>query len=168
MKVLEECLKETSLKYELNGWGEVKFTGQPDITEVNEFKNKLQGTGIYVIEDPRNELIQRIKDTISEMILLHDNFKSKKISTYLTEKLNYSYSYLSKIFSEYTHYSIEQFVILKKIDYAKKLILENKLSLTQISYKLGYSSVAHLSQQFKKTTGLTPTTFYNIIEKRKQ
>ncbi|RAV28640.1 helix-turn-helix domain-containing protein [Sinomicrobium soli] len=166
MKVLEECLKASSIEYELNGWSEVKLKGQPALSEIRTFKNKLREAGIYVIENSRHELIQRTKDTISEMILHQEDLKSPKLSTYLTEKLNYSYTYLSKIFSEHTHYSIEHFVILKKIDYAKKLLLESRLSLTQISYKLGYSSVGHLSKQFKKTTGMTPTAFYNIIQKR--
>lgn len=166
MQVLKKCLEESLMEYELKGLNELVLKGQPDVAKIEALKAKLEESGIYFIEDSRSELVQRIKDTISEMIFLEDTVKPKKNSTYLTEKLNYSYPYLSKIFSEYTHYSIEQFIILKKIDYAKKLLIQNK-SLTEIAHSLGYSSVAHLSQQFKKTTGLTPTAFHDIIKKRK-
>jgi AraC-like DNA-binding protein len=112
-------------------------------------------------------LVQRIKDAITELIHNQEEENLYKVSAYLSEKLDYSYSYLSTVFSETTYTSIENFIILKKIDYAKELIITNNLTLTEIAFKLNYSSVAHLSYQFKKTTGLTPSAFQNIIEKRK-
>ena len=82
--------------------------------------------------------------------------------------MNLSYGYISNLFSEYTFSSIENYFIIQKIERAKKLIIEEDLTLTEISYKLNYSSVAHLSGQFKKTTGLTPSMFKRIIEKRRE
>jgi AraC-like DNA-binding protein len=96
-----------------------------------------------------------------------DGEETVKISTYLARKLNYSYSYLSSHFSENTFTSIENFIILRKVDLVKDFLCNTDLTLTEIAYHLKYSSVAHLSSQFKKTTGLTPTTFQRIIEKRK-
>jgi len=166
MQVLKKCLEESLIEYELVGLNKLILKGHPDVIKIETLKTRLQELGIYFLEDSRDELVQRIKETISEMILLGDTVKPKTNSAYLTEQLNYSYPYLSKIFSESTYYSIEKFIILKKIDYAKKLILQN-LSLTEIAHRLCYSSVAHLSHQFKKTTGLTPTDFHAIIKKRK-
>ena len=104
------------------------------------------------------------------LLLVNGDEEAQKynVSTYLSEKLDYSYTYLSTVFSETTHTSIENFVILKKIDIAKTLIINKDLTLTEIAFKLNYSSVAHLSSQFKKTTGLTPSTFQKIIKKRKE
>ena len=91
-----------------------------------------------------------------------------KSSVYLTEKLNHSYGYLSNLFSEVTYTSIENFIIIQKIELAKSLILKSQLNLTEIAFKLNYSSVAHLSTQFKNTTGITPSAFQRIILKRKE
>jgi AraC-like DNA-binding protein len=101
------------------------------------------------------------------MVSLEDNFPSEKISLYLAEKLNHSYGYLANAFSEVTYSSIENFIIMQKIERAKQLMINGDLTLTEISYKLNYSSVAHLSNQFKKTTGLTPSAFQRIIVKRR-
>jgi AraC-like DNA-binding protein len=92
---------------------------------------------------------------------------SVKSSVYLTEKLSLSYGYLSNLFSEVTYTSIENFIMIQKIELAKNLILNNQLTLTEIAYKLNYSSVAHLSTQFKKITGITPSAFQRIIAKRR-
>ena len=100
-------------------------------------------------------------------MLKDDEANLYKVSSYLSDKLDYSYTYLSNLFSEGTYTSIENFVILKKVDYVKELIATTDLSLTEIAFRLNYSSVAHLSGQFKKITGLTPTVFQKIIEKRK-
>ena len=90
------------------------------------------------------------------------------MSSFLSEKLNYSYSYLSSLFSEVTYTSIENFIILQKIERAKRLIIEGEYTLTEISDMLSYSSVAYLSAQFKKTTGLTPTSFQSIVKKMRK
>jgi len=111
-------------------------------------------------------LVQKIKDTITEMVNSEEPLTVKS-SVYLTEKLNHSYGYLSNLFSEVTYTSIENFIIIQKIELAKNLIINNQLTLTEIAFKLNYSSVAHLSTQFKNITGITPSAFQRIIAKRR-
>ena len=126
----------------------------------------LKRYGIDILSDQKSQLIQRIKNVIMDMIG-REKLPASKISLYLAEKMNMNYSYISTLFSEYTHSSIENYIILQKIEKAKKLLLQ-ELSLTEISYILNYSSVAHLSGQFKKTTGLSPSVFKKIIDGRKR
>ena len=102
------------------------------------------------------------------MIFEKDKMPITTISHYLSDKLNLSYGYLSNVFSEYTYTSIENFIIIQKIEKAKKLIIEEELTLTEISFILNYSSVAYLSSQFKKVTGLTPSMFKRIVDKRRR
>ena len=111
--------------------------------------------------------VQKIKDAIVEMVYEKDKLPVTTTSIYLADKLNLSYGYLSNIFSEYTYTSIENYIIIQKIERAKKLIIDEEFNLTEISYKLNYSSLAHLSSQFKKITGLTPSVFKRIVNKRK-
>ncbi|GBF20404.1 DNA-binding transcriptional regulator MelR [Arenibacter sp. NBRC 103722] len=166
--VLQEQLDALGMNYTIHGVGEIEFDKRPTNEEEQEMASVLGNYGIEIMDDQQMALVQRIKDSISEWINDEENPKLYNFSSYLSEKLDYSYTYLSSIFSEATYSSIENFVILKKIDFAKSLILQNNLTLTEIAYKLNYSSVSHLSAQFKKTTGLTPSTFQKIILKRKE
>jgi len=111
-------------------------------------------------------LVERTKNVIIEMIHYADSLPTTKKSIYISEKLNYDYTYLANLFSEVTGTTIEQFIITHKIERAKELILYGELNLTEIAYKMHYSSVAHLSAQFKKVTGLTPTYFRKLKNKR--
>ncbi len=165
-KVLDEKLKEYGLKYRMLDFGEVEF--YEDFTEEQHtvFKKRLQDYGIEIIESQKIALVQKIKDAIVELVFSESNI-SVKASIYIAEKLNHSYGYLSNLFSEITYTSIENFIIIQKIEYAKELMISNKYSLTEISLILNYSSVAHLSSQFKNITGLTPSLFLKIISKRK-
>ncbi|QCX39094.1 helix-turn-helix transcriptional regulator [Aureibaculum algae] len=164
--ILKEQLNKLDVQYTINGAREIVFT--KELTEQQQLglTTSLKKYGVEVIDNQKTELIQRIKDTINEM-LKDDEANLYKVSSYLSDKLDYSYTYLSNLFSEGTYTSIENFVILKKVDYVKELIATTDLSLTEIAFRLNYSSVAHLSGQFKKITGLTPTVFQKIIEKRK-
>ena len=108
-----------------------------------------------------------MKDTIIDMVLNANDTITVKSSVYLSDKLGHSYGYLSNLFSEVTYTSVENFIILQRIEYAKSLLINTELTLTEIAFKLQYSSVAHLSTQFKNTTGITPTTFQRIIVKRR-
>tara|TARA_R110002167_G_scaffold33327_8_gene107075 strand:+ start:112 stop:672 length:561 start_codon:yes stop_codon:yes gene_type:complete len=166
-KVLEEQLEALGLDFTLKGMGEIELESPLQSAKRDALIAALERYGIRIISDEKSELVQRIKDAITEMIYLDEKAKLYKISTYLSDKLCYSYNHLSTVFSETTYTSIENFVILKKIDYAKTLLTENDLTLTEIAFRLNYSSVAHLSTQFKKTTGLTPSVFQKIIKKRK-
>ncbi|MFI8603536.1 helix-turn-helix domain-containing protein [Cellulophaga baltica] len=167
-KVLCEQLDAMGLTYTLLGIGEIDFKQTPSSAQMLVLSEKLSAYGIEIISNQQTALVQRIKDAVTLVVNGDEEAQKYNVSTYLSDKLDYSYAYLSNLFSEITHTSIENFVILKKIDVAKTLIIENDLTLTEIAYKLNYSSVAHLSTQFKKTTGLTPSSFQKIIKKRKE
>lgn len=167
-KILEEQFRALDIDYELKGFGEIEVTNDFSQKKYEELKVALGNYGITIVDDDKDELVQRIKDTITAMIYEDQEAKLYKVSSYLSEKLDIPYVQLAAIFSETTHTSIENFVILKKIDYTKDLIVNDNLTLTEIAFKLNYSSVAHLSAQFKKTTGLTPSAFQRIIKKRRE
>ncbi|WP_147677834.1 helix-turn-helix domain-containing protein [Algibacter pacificus] len=164
--ILKEQLDKLGVSFVINNAKEITINDTLTPEQELKLKTSLQKYGVTIIDNQTTEIVQRIKDTINEM-LEDEDAKLIKVSSYLADKLNYSYAYLSNLFSENTYTSIENFVILKKVDYAKELIANTDLTLTEISYKLNYSSVAHLSAQFKKTTGLTPSGFQKIIKKRK-
>jgi len=164
--VLREQLDELDIDYEFCGPGEVLIRQELSEEKKERLVLALGKYGIEIIDDKQLALVERIKAAIDEM-LEHEGEIAEKVSCYLASKLNYSYSYLSGLFSENTFTSIENFIILRKVDLAKEFICNTDLTLTEIAYRLNYSSVAHLSAQFKKTTGLTPTNFQRIIEKRK-
>ena len=155
------------IAHTLNGLGEVEIHRELSPEELEALADRLHHYGIQILGNPKMVLVQRIKDTIDRM-LRNDNLRLYKISSYLSDQLEYSYAHLSNLFSEATHSSIENFVILRKVNYAKELIASGNHSLTEIAYRLNYSSVAHLSNQFKKTTGLTPTKFQRILQKRRE
>ena len=167
-RVLEAQMEALQIPYKLNGIGEIELASDLKQDKKEALIEGLAFYGIQIIQDEKDVLVQRIKDLISEMVYTSEEYKTDNTSTLLSSKLNYSYSYLSSVFSEITYSSIENFVILKKIDYAKELMSSNdRLTLTEIAHRLQYSSVAHLSGQFKKITGLTPSSFQKIMAKRK-
>ena len=166
-KVLDEKLKEHGLKYRLLNFGEVEFYEPLTQEQHHLFKKNLEDYGIEIIESQKTALVQKIKDAIVELVF-SDEIIPVKASIYISEKLNHSYGYLSNLFSEVAYTSIENFIILQKREHAKALIIRNKQSLTEIAHKLNYSSVAHLSTQFKNTTGITPSQFQKIIGKRRR
>lgn len=135
---------------------------------LQELKLNLAKSGLELLDDKKSILVDKIKNVIIEMIHYSDEIPEINFSDYLEEKLDYDYTYLSNLFSEVKGTTIQHFIIKHKIEKAKELILYNELNLTEIAYKLNYSSVAHLSNQFKKVTGHTPTYYKKIGEKRKQ
>lgn len=165
-KVLEERLANQNLKYRILSFGEVEFSEGISAEQLSELSENLEEYGAEIIENQKTALVQKIKDAIREMVFSDVNI-NVKASVYLADKLKHSYGYLSNLFSEVTYTSIENFIILQKIERAKQLIISNRLSLTEIADKLNYSSVAHLSTQFKNTTGITPSQFQKIMEKRR-
>jgi len=162
--VVKEQMDKLNIGYEMKAMGE--FSIMPEEEKLKELKENLNRYGIELINDPRCQLIQKIKDTICNMIE-QDKLPLSKISCYIGEQLEMNYSYISTLFSQYTYTSIENFIILQKIERTKRLLLQ-EYSLTEISYKLNYSSVAHLSGQFKKATGISPSLFKKIVKKRKE
>ena len=166
-KILEDKLSVFGYKYTIQGFGEIEFHENVPEEKMDELRHVFEEYGITVIENQKTVLVQKIKDIIHEMIY-SDEVSNVKVSVYLADKLNYSYAYLSNLFSDVTHTSIENYVILQKIEFAKQLFLNDKLSLTEIAFRLNYSSVAHLSKQFKNTTGITPSAFQRIITTRRE
>jgi AraC-like DNA-binding protein len=136
--------------------------GQRKQLQINLLKS-----GLELLDDNRSILIERIKNVITEMIHYSDEIPTQNYSDYISDKLSYDYTYLSNTFSEVKGITIQQFIILNKIERVKELLLYDELNLTEISYKLHYSSVAHLSNQFKKITGLTPSYFKKMKKARK-
>jgi AraC-like DNA-binding protein len=165
--ILEEQLDSLGIDYELIGLGEVEIKKDMSPDTLQKLNTGLNKYGIEIVDNQKSTLVQKIKDTITEMVWLEEKLPTSKISSYIAEKLNHSYGYLSNLFSEVTYTSIENYIIIQKIERAKQMIISDELTLTEISYRLNYSSVAHLSTQFKKTTGLTPSAFQRIIKKRR-
>lgn len=127
-----------------------------------EFEKNLRKSGLELLDDKRNILVEKIKNVIIKMIHYTDEVPKVNDSDHISEKLGYDYTYLSNIFSEVKGMTIQQYIITHKIERAKELLLYDELTLTEIAYKLHYSSVAHLSNQFKKVTGLTPSSFKEL------
>ena len=164
---LEDLLAKSNVKFKTISFGEIEITEKLSASELSDLTNSLNTHGIDIIENQKAVFVQKIKDAIIEMIQTEDTIMVKS-SVFLSEKLNHSYGYISNLFSEITYTSIENFIIIQKIELAKQLLTINDLSLTEIAFKLNYSSVSHLSTQFKNTTGITPSSFQRIISKRKE
>jgi AraC-like DNA-binding protein len=133
----------------------------------DQIKVALHKWGLELMDDKKSMLIEKIKSVIIELIHYSDEQLKNNFSAYLSEKLNYDYTYLSNLFSEVEGTTIEHFMITHKIERVKELLVYDEISLTEIAWKLHYSSVAHLSNQFKKITGLTPTYFKQLKQKRR-
>jgi len=165
--IVKEELKKLGLKYVVVDLGVVEI--MEDITQEQRelLKANLLQSGLELLDDKRSILIEKIKNVITELIHYSDELPRVNYSDYISEKLDYDYTYLSNIFSEVKGTTIQQFIIINKIERVKELLLYDELNLTEIAYKLHYSSVAHLSNQFKKITGLSPSFFKQLKQKRK-
>lgn len=165
--LVREQFKKFNISFSSPDTGEFEILSELTKEKKVALTQSLNKYGITVLEGQKETLVDRIKNTIDEM-LLDDDARHLKVSSYLADKLGYTYSHLSSVFSENTYSSIENYLILRKVDLVKELLQEGNLNLTQIAFKLNYSSVAHLSGQFKKTTGLTPSSFQRIMERKKE
>lgn len=165
--IVKEVLKKMKLKYISVELGIIEI--QESITqEAHDQLNKnLQVFGLELMEDKKGILIEKIKNLIIEMIHYSDELPAVNYSDYISEKLNYDYTYLSNLFSHGKGVTIQQFIINHKIERVKELLLYNELNLTEISYKLNYSSVAHVSHQFKKVTGISVSCFKALYGKKR-
>ena len=161
MAVKEE-LKKMGLHFVVVDLGEVEIMEELTSEQRYELNTALISSGLELMEDKKAILIEKIKNVITEMIHHTDEAIKINYSDFISEKLDYDYTYLSNLFSEIKGITIQQFIIINKIERAKELLLYDELNLTEISYKLHYSSVAHLSNQFKKITGLTPSQFKQL------
>ncbi|WHF52913.1 helix-turn-helix transcriptional regulator [Chryseobacterium gotjawalense] len=135
-------------------------------SQKEQLRQQLQIYGLQLLDNKRNIIIEKIKAIVIEMIHYSDEIPKVNYSDYISEKLGYDYTYLANTFSEVKGMTIQQYIILNKIEKVKELLMYGELNLTEISYKMHYSSVAHLSNQFKKITGLTPTYFKGLKKKR--
>lgn len=166
-KVLQEQLDAIGIDYSMVSFGEVDIQNSISPEVIKTLQDNLNNYGISVVESHKSILVQKIKDAITEMIYSDEKISNEKTSVYLADKIGQSYGYISNLFSDVTYTSIANFIILQKVERAKQLILTNELTITEIAWKLNYSSVAHFSNQFKNATGLTPSAFLRIIDKRK-
>jgi len=146
--------------------GEVEIMEDITKEQQNQLKFGLLQSGLELMDDQKSILIERIKNTIIEMVHYNEELPRINFPEHLSDKLRHDYTYLANLFSEVTGITIEHYMIVHKIERVKELLLYDELNLTEIAYKLNYSSVAHLSNQFKKVTGLTPTFFKLLKNKR--
>jgi AraC-like DNA-binding protein len=165
-KILQEQFEKFQLNYSLKSFWEVEINDALPRPTIDELSSSLNNYGIQIVGSHKSILVQKIKDAIIEMVYREEKLPSSKTSAYLANKLNLTYGYISSVFSEVTYTTIENFIILQKIERSKELLISNELTITEIAWKLNYSSVAHLSNQFKNVTGLTPSMFQRIINKR--
>ena len=166
--MVKEELKNLGIHYVVVDLGMVEIS-EDITTEQRELLAKnLRKSGLELLENKKSILIERIKNVITEMIHYSDEIPKTNYSDYISEKLGHNYTYLANTFSEVKGMTIQQFIIIHKIERVKELILYDELNLTEISYKLHYSSPAHLSNQFKKITGLTPSFYKKMQQKRKK
>jgi AraC-like DNA-binding protein len=164
--VVKEELKNLGLHYINVDLGEVEIFENLSNEQHQKLKENLSRSGLELLDDKKNILIERIKAVIIEMVHYSEELPKINYSDHIAEKLNHDYTYLSNTFSEVKGITIQQYIIYHKIERVKELLLYDELTLTEISYRMQYSSVAHLSNQFKKVTGLTPSFYKQLKQKR--
>ncbi len=165
--VVKEELKKLKLHFMVVDLGEVEIMEVISMEQRQLLKSALLDSGLELMDDKKSMLIEKIKNVIIEMV--HHSVEPIKInfSDYLSQKLSHDYTYLSNLFSEVQGTTIEQFIISHKTERIKELIIYGELNITEIAWKMNYSSVAHLSSQFKKVTGLSPSHFKQLKDKRR-
>jgi len=155
-------LDNLGLHYGAVELGEVEVKENITAEQREQLKKALLKSGLELMDDKKSVLIERIKNVIVEMVHYEEEMPKIKHSVHISEKLHHDYTYLANLFAEATGITIEHYIIAHKIEKVKELLLYDEMNLTEISYRLNYSSVAHLSNQFKKVTGLTPTYFKQL------
>jgi YesN/AraC family two-component response regulator len=172
--VCQRC--QIAVKYELEKLGLHHTRVELGETEIMEdlsaeqwdvLSTSMKNIGLELLDDKKNIMVERIKTLIIQLVHYNDEQIKTNLSDYLAEKLNHNYTYLSNLFSEVKGTTIEKFYLSNRIERAKELLVYDELNLTEIAWKLHYSSVAHLSNQFKKLTGLTPSHFKNLKSKKR-
>lgn len=156
---VEQVLKDVGLTPERIDLGEVWVSDVPTEVQLAQLKTRLEALGFELLDDQRQQMIERMKTAIIALVHHHQGNKTLNLSVYLSQLLHRDYSALSKLFSEVTGLTIERYFIMQRIERVKELIRYDELTLTEIAYQMNYSSVAHLSSQFRSVTGMTPTQF---------
>ena len=164
---VKEALKSLGLHFIVVDLGEVEIMENISADQRKELSDLLHMTGLELMDDKRAVLIGKIRKVIIEIVHYSEEMVKVNFSDLLSEKLNYDYTYLANLFSEVQGTTIEHFIISHKIERIKELIIYGELNVSGIAWKLNYSSVAHLSNQFKKVTGLSPTHFKQLKDKRR-
>lgn len=159
---VKEELRKLGLHFIVVDLGEIDIMEDLTGSQLEELKKGLLCSGLELMDNKKAILIERIINVIVDMIHHSDEIPKVNYSDFLSEKLNYDYTHLANIFSEVKGMSIQQFIIINKIERVKELMLYEELNLTEISYKMNYSSVAHLSNQFKKVTGFSPSHYKKL------
>jgi AraC-like DNA-binding protein len=165
--VVKEELKKLGLHFIMVDLGVVEIMENITAAQQEQLKESLLHSGLELMTDKRAMLIEKIKTAIVEMVHYSDELIKTNFSVFLSEKLNHDYTYMANLFSEVQGTTIEQFIISHKIERIKELIIYDELNITEIAFKMNYSSVAHLSNQFKKVTGLSPSHFKQLKDKRR-
>ncbi|MBK5208838.1 MAG: helix-turn-helix transcriptional regulator [Flavobacteriaceae bacterium] len=165
--VVKDALKKLGVHFILVDLGEVDIMENINESQRNELKLALLNSGLELMDDKRSMLIEKIKNVIIEMVHHSEEAIKVNFSDFLSEKLDHDYTYLANLFSEVQGTTIEQFIIHHKVERIKELIIYAELNITEIAWKMNYSSVAHLSNQFKKVTGLSPSHFKQMKDKRR-
>ena len=159
---LKSELKKLGLNYTTLELGQVEILGNITNEQRNLLDIGLKKSGLALVNDHKSILIERIKNIIIELVHYSDSQLKINLSEHLSEKLNYDYTYLANVFSESQGFTIEHFLLTHKIEHVKELLIYNELNITEIADRMHYSSVAHLSNQFKKFTGLTPSHYKHL------
>jgi YesN/AraC family two-component response regulator len=165
--LVREELKKLGIPFTSVEIGEVELTGPITQEQRDKFSAALSAAGLELINDKKNILVEKVKNVIVELVHESDEQPKVNYSQYISKKLDHDYTYLANLFSKEQGTTIEKFIIIHKIERVKQLLMYNEMNLTEIAYKLNYSSVAHLSNQFKKVTRLTPSYFKQIKNKRR-
>jgi len=164
---VKEALKGLGLHFIVVDLGEVEIMENISAEQRGQLASALLNSGLELMDDKRAVLIERIKNAIIELVHHNDEIIKINFSDFISKKLEHDYTYLANLFSEVQGTTIEQFIILHKVERIKELIIYDELNITEIAWKMNYSSVAHLSNQFKKVTGLSPSHFKQLKDKRR-
>jgi len=165
--LVKEELKKLGLHFIVVDLGEVEIMENISGEKREQVKIALLGAGLELMDDKRAMLIEKIKNVVIEMVHHTNELIKVNFSVFLEEKLGYDYTYMANLFSEVQGTTIEQFIISHKVERIKELIIYGELNITEIAWKMNYSSVAHLSNQFKKVTGLSPSHFKQLKDKKR-
>ena len=166
-RMVKQELMKLGLEFSVVKLGTGEMLQPVSLTQKDQLKKNLLRFGLELLDDKKSILIEKIKHAVTEVIYHAEELPRVNDSDYPAEKLNYDYTYLANIFSKEHAISIQQFIIINKIERVKELLLYNELNLTQIATELNYSSVAHLSNQFKKNTGISPSSYKMLKQKSK-